>query len=140
MVAKTKLNKPTFTMILEPDLEEKVWLAELKEEPRAHTFGRTLSRARHYMEDVILLWFELKPGQYELREELRFADPGIGELVAEAASERRKLEVLTERSQTLTGKAVKKLVNESGLSQRDAAELLGISFQRVQQLAKQSAA
>lgn len=41
------------------------------------------------------------------------------------------------RSSTLRRRAVRELLTSSGLSQKDAAQVLGLSAQRVQQLAKQ---
>ena len=41
------------------------------------------------------------------------------------------------RSSTLRRRAVRELLTSSGLSQKDAARVLGLSAQRVQQLAKQ---
>ena len=34
------------------------WLVELAEEPRAHTFARSLAKAEEHIRDATALWFE----------------------------------------------------------------------------------
>jgi transposase len=51
------------------------------------------------------------------------------------AAVREKAERLRAKAQDATRAAVGELTRRAGLSVRDAAEMLGLSFQRVQQLA-----
>ena len=60
----------------------------------------------------------------------------VRKVVARATATRSKLDALQVEAQETTAKAVRELRTRLGLSVRDIAELLGISHQRVQQLAR----
>ncbi len=86
-------------MVFERD-DDGYWLVELEEEPRVHTYGRTLAKAREHIVDASALWFEVPPEDLDLVEDIRLPA----------------------------------LVKDGRLSVRDAADVLGLSHQRVQQL------
>ena len=50
--------------------DEGYWLVELVEEPRIHTYGRTLAKAREHIADAAALWFQVAPDQLDLREDI----------------------------------------------------------------------
>jgi predicted RNase H-like HicB family nuclease len=49
----------------DPD-DSNVWLVEVDGEPRAHTFGRSLAEAKRHGKELVALWFELEPDQFEI--------------------------------------------------------------------------
>lgn len=128
-------TRPAFvTAMYVRDHEENVWLVELKEEPRVHSFGRTLEAAEKHIRDAVRLWFgadvNLKHEYHGLADEtLRLRDLAVklgnraAELQADAISAKR---------------FVATLMASEGISRRDAARLLGLSHQRLQQLIEEA--
>ncbi len=51
------------------------WLVELEEEPRVHSYGRTLAKAREHILDASTLWFEVAPEELNLVEDIRLPAP-----------------------------------------------------------------
>jgi len=112
------------------------WLVELDEIPQVHSFGRTLGKAREYLVDALALWLDQPAdkvaGLVEFRTPTLPADIRYSVALARAARELAEAE--TRVAVELNQKAAAELVNEARLSMRDAADLLGLSHQRVQQL------
>jgi predicted RNase H-like HicB family nuclease len=112
---------------------EGVWLVELVEEPRVHTFGRTLVKARGHIRDATALWFDVDADSFELVDDVQL--PRKTKLSLERArDERTRAAAAQERAVASTRAAARALVDGARLSLRDAADLLGLSHQRVQQL------
>ena len=63
-----------FTAVFERD-DDGYWLVELREEPRVHTYGRTLAKAREHIFDATALWFEVAPEDLNLVEDVRLPAP-----------------------------------------------------------------
>ena len=121
-----------YTAVFERD-EEGFWLVELIEEPRVHTYGRTLAKARDHIRDATALWFEVAPDAVTFVEDIRLPMP-VRATVERARKERAKAQAVQESAARATRKAARALVEEGRLSVRDAADVLGLSHQRVQQL------
>jgi predicted RNase H-like HicB family nuclease len=121
-----------YTAVFERD-KEGFWLVELVEEPRVHTYGRTLAKARDHIRDATALWFEVAPDAFVLIEDIRLPKP-VKVTVDRARKERAKAQAVQEAAAGATRKAARALVEEGQLSVRDAADVLGLSHQRVQQL------
>jgi len=107
------------------------WLVNVVGEPGAHTFGRSLAEAKRHALEVVALWFELEPQQFEIDWELRLGD------IARPVKEAKAAIARAEEDRTRRDRAVRALT-EAGVSYRDVAELLGLSHQRVAQIAKAS--
>jgi len=127
-----ELTKPTYTAVFERG-REGFWEVELAEEPRVHTFGRTLAKARTYIREATAVWFDVDEDAFEVVEELRLPKP-VQDRLARAIRGREQAEAAKEAALSMTREAAKALVRTSHLSTRDAAELLGLSPQRVQQV------
>jgi predicted RNase H-like HicB family nuclease len=112
------------------------WLAELEEIPEVHTYGRTLGKAREYLVDALALWLDTDPDSVKDRIEFRTPDlpRQVLETVETALAEREIAEVVSRVVADLMSAASVALVEDAHLSMRDAAEILGLSHQRVQQL------
>ncbi len=63
-----------FTAVFDRD-DDGYWLVELEEEPRVHTYGRTLAKAREHIVDATALWFEVAPEDLNLVEDVRLPVP-----------------------------------------------------------------
>ncbi len=119
--------------------ESGVWLAQIEEIPQVHTFGRTLGKARQYLADALALWLDVPIEMLNDRIQYRPAElpPALLHSVHEARAAREIAEGATTTASDLMAAAARALTEDAKLSLRDAAELLGLSHQRVQQLVVQ---
>lgn len=121
-----------FKVTVRRDPEDRTaWLVNVVGQPGAHTFGRSLAEAKRHGSEVVALWFELEPTEFEIDWDIR-----LGDLAAPVKRARAAMDH-AEADRNLRDQAVKKLT-EAGVSYRDVAELLGLSHQRVAQIAKAS--
>ena len=120
---------PTYTVQYEHD-DNGDWLVTVPDVPSAHTFGRTLSHAREMAREVIALVLDVEPDAFGIRDEVLLGAPA-DRLIREAREARARAEVATAEAQAATLAAIDRL---DDLTVRDAAEVLGVSFQRVHQL------
>ena len=109
------------------------WEVELAEEPRVHTFARTLAKARHYIREAVAVWFDVDEDSFDLIEDVRLPK-AVKDRVVKARRERERAQSAQESALTTTKAAAEALVRTGHLSTRDAAEVLGLSHQRIQQL------
>jgi predicted RNase H-like HicB family nuclease len=114
------------------------WLVEDLDEPRIHSFGRSVAKARANIIDAAALWYEIDPKAVEVISVFAFPDdlPRILEELGEAKVESSRVEG---QVRTLTATAVAELLRRH-VSMRDAAEILGLSHQRIQQIAAKATA
>lgn len=139
----TTMSKTTYVVEVERD-DSGAWIASVPALRGVHTYARTLARLRSYLQDAIALWLEVDlldagepdphvdPGSITI--ELQVKLPAQARRATDGARRRRERARTAEAdAATATRDAARALV-ESGLSRRDAAEVLGLSHQRVQQL------
>lgn len=134
-MTKTQLVDTRYHATFELD-KSSVWIAQIEEIPQVHTFGRTLGKAREYLLDALALWLdvsiEIVKGLVDIRPIMLPAE------VQSAVDGARAARVISEATAGTAGllmtDAAFALTKNARLSVRDAAELLGISHQRVQQL------
>jgi predicted RNase H-like HicB family nuclease len=118
-----------YTAVIERDEAEGVWEAELVEEPRVHTYGRTLDSARANIAEAAAVWFDVDEVPLRYRIEIG-ADVGF----VEAAREARLVEEHARLEATQATRHAVTMLTKNGYSRRDVATLLEISHQRVQQI------
>jgi predicted RNase H-like HicB family nuclease len=112
--------------------ENGAWSVRSPDAPGFHTYGRSLRQARNRAREALSLWVEDPEDaalefQYHLPKQWREATRGFRQARTRAIEAEREAQVrATDVANYLTGVC--------GLSLRDAAELLGLSHQRVQQL------
>lgn len=112
------------------------WIAEIEELPAVHTFGRTLGKAREYLADALALWLDVPVDS--LKNRIEFETPSLPSdiqvFVERAVAEKEIAESACQLASNQVTQAALHLVEDAHLSLRDAAEVLGLSHQRVQQL------
>jgi predicted RNase H-like HicB family nuclease len=121
----------SYTVKIERD-ESGAWIARVPEVPGCHTYGRSLRQVKGRIREALSLWVDNAD-----RAELEFDIRLPSEIRQKVAATRRAREAAHEaqrRASETAGLSALALVRQHRLSVRDAAELLGISHQRVQQL------
>jgi len=107
------------------------WTASARWVRGAQTQGRSIAQARRRVREALGLFVEDAAGA-ELIDHIRI-DADTRSVIRKATEARRVLERQQKTVSQLSRTAVKKLT--SRMSVRDASEILGVSPQRVQQLA-----
>jgi predicted RNase H-like HicB family nuclease len=106
------------------------WIASVPRVKGCHSYGRSLSEARSRIREALGL-FVAGAAQAQLVDDVRLPAE-MRRLVVQYRSARGR----AERNRREADAAARRLA--ARLSRRDAAELLALSHQRVQQLAKQA--
>jgi predicted RNase H-like HicB family nuclease len=121
----------TWTAVYEYDPDDKVWLVHIDEEERCHTWGRTIAQARRNILEASALWTERPVDITD-----RIVPPAsAATAVDDYLMLREKAEDLADELSVAQQNAAGAL-RQAGLSIREAAVVLGLSHQRVGQLAK----
>jgi len=122
--------KKTHVAIYKRDKIDDAWNVRIEGLDGCRTYGRSLHQAQTRIRAALALWLDREPSALVIRDQL----PKKLELVAEnVARARREADSAGQNAHRQTVRAAKALT-DLGLSRRDAAELLGLSHQRVQQL------
>ena len=119
-----------FVAVYEQDADENVWLVHIKGVDGCQTYGRTIRQAESRIREALAAWLDQEPETLVITSEM---PRDIAVLASSVSRARYDAERAGSNAQASTLKAVKELT-DMGLSRRDAADLLGISHQRVQQL------
>ena len=114
----------------ERDLEDDAWNVHIEGLVGCQTYGRSLRQAQSRIREALGVWLDREPESLSLRDELPTKMASLADRVMRA---REQAEHAGSKAQRETIDAVKQLT-DLGLSRRDAAELLGVSHQRIQQL------
>lgn len=112
------------------DAEEGVWLVRIKGVEGCQTYGRTVRQAEDRIREALAAWLDKDGESLTITSEL---PSDVALLATEVSQARSAAERAGAEAQRATVEAVRRLT-KMGLSRRDAADLLGISHQRVQQL------
>ncbi|HEX2040521.1 MAG TPA: hypothetical protein VHF47_12420 [Acidimicrobiales bacterium] len=116
--------------MFEHDGDEGVWLVRIKGVDGCQTYGRTLRQAEDRIREALAAWLDKDADSLTITPEL---PSDVALLATEVSQARYAAERAGADAQRATAEAVRRLT-EMGLSRRDAADVLGISHQRVQQL------
>ncbi len=111
------------------------WILEIPE-LRAVGQSRTLTNAGHTARELVALWLDVPADQVQVVLDYGRIDPEAVELAAGARTEQARAEELSRGAAKRLRQAARRLVHTDGLSLRDAATVLGVTFGRVQQLLK----
>jgi predicted RNase H-like HicB family nuclease len=127
------VTEATYRVVYERD-ESGSWIARVPAIRGCHTHGRTLDQARRRIREALALSVDDAPTA-ELDEDVRL--PVKARLaVARSRHARHEAERIGDEAREATREAVRTLVQDAHLGLRDAGELLGLSHQRIQQLAR----
>ena len=128
---RTEETVKNYTARLERE-DDGRWSVELEEEPRVHTWGKTIDQALTRIREAAALWFQTDEASIELvpRPVLPKATDRTVEQARKAREQARNADRLAIEQ---TRRAAVALASR-GISMRDAAAILGISHQRVHQL------
>ncbi|MGH3773206.1 MAG: hypothetical protein ACRDRW_17725 [Pseudonocardiaceae bacterium] len=111
------------------------WILEVPE-LRAVGQARTLASAGGTARELVALWLDVPADQVQIVFDYSRIDPEAIELAAGARSEQARAEELSRVAARRLRQAARRLVKTDGLSLRDTATVLGVTFGRVQQLLK----
>lgn len=125
-----------YRLVLERD-ESGAWIARVPDVPGCHTYGRTIEQARRRIREALSLWIKAAD-EATFDEEIHLPQHARAVLRRSRALRERVQRDRVE-SHAATAHAASVLVDELDLGMRDAAELLGVSHQRVQQLLSEPA-
>ncbi len=134
MVEVTKKTRRTYTVRCERS--EGWWAISVDGVPGAFGQTRRLSQAKETARDVIAMMLDAAPESFDVELE-PVVSATVRRSLDQARTARKQAEDVQTAAQEATRRAAKALV-DSGLTVRDAGEILGISFQRVSQLVKNS--
>lgn len=130
----------TYNSTLELDPRSRQWMADIEGLP-VHTWGRTLGRVKEYAHEALALHLDVDVA--EVQGCIMFRTPQLPapvmDAVGNAERARAEADLSAARAAETKAAAAGALVRDAHLSMRDAAEILGISHQRVQQLLSPSA-
>jgi hypothetical protein len=122
----------TYTALCEPG--ERWWAIEIPEVPQgAYTQARRLGDVEHMARDLLSLIFEVPEDSFRV-----VVKPQLGPELDAAVARARKARVRAERAQHEAAEASTVAVTNLlalGLSMREAGQILGLSHQRVAQIA-----
>jgi predicted RNase H-like HicB family nuclease len=120
------------------------WIASVPALRGVHTHARTLAGLRRYLQDAIALWIEvgrIDAGERDphvnrdtINVKLQLKLPTEVRRAAEAARRSRERATAAERDAAQATVAAAQALVRAGLSRRDAADVLRLSHQRVDQL------
>lgn len=120
----------TYTAVYERDPESDAWLVHIKGITGCQTYGRSLRQAEDRIREVLGLWLDRDPDGLVIASQW---PPDLENVAVEATQARSDATKAAQRAAKTLAQSAKRL-DRMGLSRRDAADVLGISHQRVQQL------
>ncbi|HZU71645.1 MAG TPA: type II toxin-antitoxin system HicB family antitoxin [Acidimicrobiales bacterium] len=132
------MTKPrTFNVRYTPD-DNGQWLVEVLSSPDSepigvYTHGRTLSKAEANAREALAAWFDTSDEESFVLVPTINLEPRLISKAVEAKRRREAVRNEEAEAAKLTAEAVSGLARK-GLSTRDIAYIVGISYQRVQQL------
>jgi hypothetical protein len=109
------------------------WAIDVLEDPRLFTQARRLDRVEYMARDVISLWFEVPEDSFDL--DIRVEVPERIRDAVDAVDAARERSSAAQREESEALRAAADAMLGSGLTMRDAGRLLGVSHQRIAQLA-----
>lgn len=135
-MATEPMTRPTYNVTFERDSNDR-WFVRCPEVRGAHSHGRTLASARSNIREAIALVLDIKDEtEFDLVETVHLLDSGLQVALNTARDLRQRAVDLEAEASSATIDAVAASANsEDSLGMRDLADLLGLSHQRVQQLA-----
>jgi hypothetical protein len=127
--------KKSYTVTLELDPRSHQWMADVEGLP-VHTWGRSLAKVKQYVHQALAVHLDVPVADVAGR--ITFRRPrlpgSVLKAIEKADNAREAADGAATRAAEAKAAAARALVQDAHLSMRDAAEVLGLSHQRVQQL------
>ena len=133
-IEMTEKTMKTYTARLEREKDGR-WTVELAEEPRVHTWAKTVDQALARVREAAALWFDADEDDIEV-----IPQPVLPKTTGRTVEQARQARQDARNADRLAVEQTKKAaaaLTARGISMRDAAAILGISHQRVHQLLAQ---
>jgi predicted RNase H-like HicB family nuclease len=134
-----EVNDETTTYLVAVTREDGQWLADVPAVPGTHTWGRTLAGLERSVREAVALALDLPEGAEAtllLAWDINTGDDQVDDAARQVREDRAALAAEDRALQERT-REIARQVLAGGLSTRDAARLLGISVQRISQIAPQ---
>ncbi|HKE84041.1 MAG TPA: type II toxin-antitoxin system HicB family antitoxin [Vicinamibacterales bacterium] len=126
----------TYTAVYERDLNDGRWLVEIPAVPGCHSYGRTIEQARDRIREALGLYVP-NAERATIEDDVRLTAAAL-EAVSLALALRSEIEEMQARVPAVQRRAIARL-RRMKLGHRDVGEILGLSFQRIHQIAKRKA-
>ena len=130
-MTSTELRAYTVRVFRDGDL----WVIEVSELD-AVSQSKTLASAEREARALVAVWLDVPVDDVAVRIDYSAVDPDAWRLASEARTTQTRADELTRSAAATRRQAARRLVRDRGLSLRDAAAVLGVTFSRVQQLLK----
>lgn len=127
-------SSKTYTAIYDHNPDDNAWNVRIKGLTGCQTYGRSIRQAQARIREALALWLDIDSTEVHVRDQFPAVLASVADDVVRARSAAERAGA---KAQQQTIEAVKSLT-DLGLSRRDAAELLGLSHQRVHQLLEAS--
>lgn len=127
------MRPASYRVVFERD-ESGAWIVRVPSVRGCHAYGRSLQQARTRIREALALWVD-DAETADFEEEVRLPARAL-RAVERSHQARKDAESGREKATAATVEAARTLVEDLELGLRDAADLLGLSHQRVQQLVK----
>jgi predicted RNase H-like HicB family nuclease/DNA-binding XRE family transcriptional regulator len=114
----------------------KWWALEVPDVPGAFSQARTLTAAPAMARDAIATLLDVDPHSFDVTV-TPVLDPAYAKLLDEAKTLAKRAEKSRDDAARTSRGAVEALVKDLHMTQREAAQVMGVSFQRVSQLLKE---
>jgi len=122
--------KKTYVAVYERDAVDDAWNVRIDGLEGCQTYGRSLRQAQSRIREALALWLDRDPSKLVIEDRMPARLAAVADRVSKARVEAER--VGAKAQEQVAGAA--KALTDLGLSRRDAAELLGLSHQRIQQL------
>ena len=123
-------KKKTYVAVYERDAVDDAWSVRIDGLVGCQTYGRSLRQAQARIREALGLWLERDPSSLVIADRVPTKLAAVAKRAHKARLDAERAGV---KAHEQVAEAAKELT-DLGLSRRDAAELLGLSHQRVQQL------
>lgn len=122
--------RKTYVAVYERDAADDAWNVRIEGLVGCQTYGRSLRQSQSRIREALGLWLDCDPSEVTMRDRMPADLAAVADRVARARMEAARA---GSKAQEQAAEAARELT-DLGLSRRDAAELLGLSHQRIQQL------
>lgn len=126
--------KKTYVAIYDHDDVDDAWNVRIEGLAGCQTYGRSLRQAQARIVEALALWLDREPDTIAIDHRLPKDLAAVAQRVTRARAEAERAGTKAQHEVAEAARAL----TERGLSRRDAAEVLGLSHQRVQQLLEAS--